>query len=47
MQNRTVLSVDETEVLQMVREETDLAFKRYDVKPYLQIDDKFWKNWQS
>ncbi len=47
MQNRTVLSVDETEVLQMVREETELAFKRYDVTPYLQMDNKFWKNWQS
>ena len=46
MQNRHVLSVDEKEIVQMAREESQKAFERQDIAMYLKMDNNFWSGWK-
>jgi 5-methylthioadenosine/S-adenosylhomocysteine deaminase len=42
MRDRKVLSVDEQAVLEMAREASARAFERFDISPYLEMDENFW-----
>jgi 5-methylthioadenosine/S-adenosylhomocysteine deaminase len=46
MQQRNVLSVDEKEIVQMAREESQKAFDRQDISMYLTMDNQFWSGWK-
>jgi cytosine/adenosine deaminase-related metal-dependent hydrolase len=46
MQDRRVISVDEEDVVQRAREESQKAFERQDISGYLQMDRDFWMNWR-
>lgn len=46
MKDHQVLSVNETDVVQMAREESQKAFKRQNISKYLQMDDNFWMGWK-
>lgn len=46
MQGRKVKSVDEQAVLEMARVESDLAFGRLDITPYLELNESFWQGYQ-
>jgi cytosine/adenosine deaminase-related metal-dependent hydrolase len=46
MRDRKVLSVDEASVLDGAREAAARAFSRFDLPPYLQIDENFWLGWR-
>ena len=46
MQDRQVLSVDEGAILDGAREAADRAFARFDVSPYLEVDESFWLGWR-
>ena len=42
MEERKVKTVDEQTVIEMAREETALAFSRFDIAPYLETAEGFW-----
>jgi cytosine/adenosine deaminase-related metal-dependent hydrolase len=46
MQHRQVLSVDEISVLESARDAATRAFARFDVSPYLEVDQSFWLGWR-
>ena len=46
MHNRNVLSVNEKEIVQMARQESQKAFARQDISRYLKMDNNFWRGWK-
>jgi len=46
MQDRKVRSVDEEAVMEMARGEAARAFARFDISPYLEINEDFWQGWR-
>ncbi|MEM7124771.1 MAG: amidohydrolase family protein [Chloroflexota bacterium] len=42
MRERQIQHIDETAIMEMVSEEAQRAFQRFDVSRYLEIDDEFW-----
>lgn len=46
MQGRTVRTVDEAAVVATAREEAARAFGRFDIEPYLEVDEAFWQGWR-
>lgn len=46
MQGRRVNTVDEEAVVGMAREQAALAFERFDVFDYLEMNENFWQGWK-
>lgn len=44
MQSRRIQHIDEEAIVAMAREEAQQAFQRFDVSPYLAVDDRFWSH---
>ena len=42
MEDRVVRSVDEAAVRDLAREQAAIAFSRYDISPYLEMQESFW-----
>lgn len=47
MEGRTVMTVDEDEILAYARQEIEKAFKRVDVGRYIKYGSDFWRGWRE
>jgi cytosine/adenosine deaminase-related metal-dependent hydrolase len=46
MEDRTVKTVDEAEVLAFAKEEIAASFDRIDIEPYLEMTREYWRGWR-